>query len=83
MTDPVHRVFAETLNVPVERITDETAPDNTTEWDSLKAMDLVAAIEEAFSVELTTAEIMAMRSVGRARAVLQKKGVVLVSNYRS
>jgi acyl carrier protein len=77
MTDPVHRVFAETLNVPVEDITEDTAPENTAAWDSLKAMDLVSAIEEAFSVELTTAEIMAMRSVGRARAVLQKKGVAL------
>jgi acyl carrier protein len=75
MTDIIYKVFAETLNVPMERITDETAPDNTAEWDSLKAMDLVAAIEEAFSVELTTAEIMAMRSVGRARAILKKKGV--------
>jgi acyl carrier protein len=77
MIDPVHRVFAETLNIPVETVTDDTAPDNTAAWDSLKAMDLVAAIEEAFSVELTTAEIMAMRSVGRARAVLKKKGVAL------
>jgi acyl carrier protein len=77
MIDPVHRVFAETLNIPVESVTDDTAPDNTAAWDSLKAMDLVAAIEEAFSVELTTAEIMAMRSVGRARAVLKKKGVAL------
>jgi acyl carrier protein len=78
MTDRVHQVFAETLRIPAERITDDTAPDNTPEWDSLKAMDLVAAIEEAFSVELTTAEIMAMRSVGRARVVLKKKGVVSV-----
>jgi acyl carrier protein len=77
MTDLVRQVFAETLNIQVERITDETAPDNTNEWDSVKAMDLVAAIEEAFSVELTTAEIMAMRSVGRARAVLKKKGVMV------
>jgi acyl carrier protein len=77
MTDLVRQVFAETLNIQIERITDETSPDNTSEWDSVKAMDLVAAMEEAFSVELTTAEIMAMRSVGRVRAVLKNKGVMV------
>jgi acyl carrier protein len=75
MTDRLATVFAETLKLPVSVISDETSPENTMQWDSLAAMDLVTAIEEMFSVELSTREIMAMMSVGIVRLVLRKKGV--------
>lgn len=67
--------FAEALGVPAERLDDTTSPDNTPEWDSMAAMTLVAALEETFAVELTTAEIMRMRNIGVAREVLRGKGV--------
>ncbi|MBV8564866.1 MAG: acyl carrier protein [Methylobacteriaceae bacterium] len=75
VADLVHQVFAQVLKLAPSDITDETSPDNTSQWDSLAAMNLVAAIEEGFSVELTTREIMSMRTVGMARLVLRKKGV--------
>lgn len=76
VTDPVYQLFADVLAVPPASISDETCPENTPQWDSLKAMNLVAAIEETFAVELTTTEIMAMRSVGLVRAVLKKKRAI-------
>ena len=41
------------------------------------AMRLVAAIEADFNVRLTTKEIMKMRTIGIARAVLKEKGVTV------
>ncbi len=38
-------------------------------------MRLVAAIEGEFSVRLSTKDIMKMRSIGLARAVLREKNV--------
>ena len=76
MTDKLILVFAETLGVDPSTLSDESTPDNTEKWDSVNAMDLVASIEEAFSIELTTKEIMSMRSIGLARSVLAKKGVL-------
>jgi len=38
-------------------------------------MNLVAALEDTFGVELTTTDIMRMRSVGIVRDVLRAKGV--------
>ena len=76
MTDKLILVFAETLGVDSSTLSDESTPDNTEKWDSVNAMDLVASIEEAFSIELTTKEIMSMRSIGLARSVLAKKGVL-------
>jgi len=73
--DRLRGVFAEVLGLPPDRVTDATSPDSTSEWDSLAAMNLVAALEETFGVELTTTEIMRMRSVGIVREVLRAKGV--------
>ena len=75
MTDRLLGVFAEVLELPSERLNEQTSPENTSEWDSLAAMTLVALLEETFSIELTTGEIMRMRTIGAVRAVLRAKGV--------
>jgi acyl carrier protein len=72
--DLVVNVFSATLGVPVADINDETSPDNTKQWDSLQAMNLVVALEEAFNVQFSTKEIMSMRTVGLVRKVLRQKG---------
>jgi acyl carrier protein len=63
------------LGIPVETITDETSPENTTQWDSLNSMNLVVALEDAFNVRLSTKEILSMRTVGMVRKVLRTKGI--------
>lgn len=75
MTDRVAEVFAFTLNVDRECISDETAPHNTPQWDSLAAMHLAIAIQEEFAVKLTTRDILAMRSVALVKQVLRQRGV--------
>ncbi len=75
--DPLVQIFAETLDVPVGDLSDESSPDTVGSWDSLAAMALVVAIEEEFGVNLSTREIMKMSSIGLARDVLKSKGVEL------
>jgi acyl carrier protein len=75
MTMRVAKVFAEVLGISAEQITDETSPDNTPQWDSMAAMNLVVVIEDEFDVRFSTAEIVSMRNVGIVRKVLQAKGV--------
>lgn len=74
-TSGVAKVFSEVLGIPVEGITDETSPENTPQWDSLQAMNLVVALEAAFNVRLSTKEIVSMRTVGLARKVIKGKGI--------
>jgi acyl carrier protein len=73
--DRLAQVFAVVLKLPAEALSDDTAPENTPSWDSLAAMELVSQIEETFGVQLSTREIMKMRSLGLARALLRGKGV--------
>ena len=49
MQDRLVEVFAQGLGIDSERLSDETNPDNTPEWGSLAAMELVALLEEAFA----------------------------------
>ncbi len=75
MSDRLLEVFADGLGVPAQNLSDETNPDNTPQWDSLAAMQLVSLLEDSFDVRLKTGDIMKMRSIGIARAVLRAKGV--------
>lgn len=75
MSDRLIDTFAEGLELPAEALDDDTSPKNTRNWDSFRAMNLVALIEETFEVRLTTREIMKMRSIGIARQVLRDKGI--------
>ena len=74
MTTRVARVFSEVLGVSPAQITDETSPDNTPQWDSMAAMNLVVAIEDEFDIRLSTAEIVSMRNVAIVRKVLNTRG---------
>jgi acyl carrier protein len=75
MTDKLLDVFSEGLELPTDVLSDETSPKNTTEWDSLAAMNLVTLIEDTFDVRLKTKDIMRMQTIGIAREVLRAKGV--------
>ena len=71
----IHALFAEALRIPVERITDESTPDNTPEWDSLGGMNIVSLLEDELDIEFSTKEMMQMKSVAAAREILRAKGV--------
>ncbi|HEY7167860.1 MAG TPA: acyl carrier protein [Candidatus Binatia bacterium] len=77
MTDPLTQTFAAVLKLDPNSLTDETSPENTPAWDSLRALQLVTAIEETFNVELATTDILRMRNLGMVRNVLRRKGVTV------
>ena len=76
MNDVLLSLFADVLQVDVAQVNDDSSPDNLPQWDSLAAMGLVVAIEEAFDVELSTKEIMKMTTVGIARQTLREKDLI-------
>ncbi len=68
-------LFANLLQEPIESINEETSPRNTRSWDSLKHLELVMAIEGAFSVQFGMPEIVGLNSLGSIRKMLKLKGV--------
>lgn len=45
------------------------------QWDSLKHMGLIVALEKHYSIELSGDEIAEMTSVGAIQTILKKHGV--------
>ena len=77
MTKNLEQLLAELLQIPVAEVTDQLAMQDLEVWDSLKHMELIAAIEHQLSIELTFEEIVAMRSVGDIKRVLNSRGVAV------
>ena len=73
----LEQLFAELLHIPVTKITVDLAMKDLDVWDSLKHMELIAALEQQFDLQLTFDEIVAMRSIGDIKRVLSNKGVAV------
>lgn len=66
-SDRVKTIVSQIMGVPLSTLNDESSPDVIEAWDSLKHMNLVLALEEAFGVRFTDEQILSMSSV---RAIL-------------
>ena len=50
MEEKLKEIFSAVLNIPLTKINENTSPDTVAGWDSLKQMNLIAAIEEEFNI---------------------------------
>lgn len=71
----LHEVIGGALKVPAASISDASSPETLRRWDSLRHLDLMNTIEDAYAVRFSTAEMMQARSVGDIRQLLREKGV--------
>jgi acyl carrier protein len=69
-------LVGEVLAVDPGELTDDSGPLTMEAWSSLKHLELVVTLEEAFGVSLSRADIVAMRSMADIRAMLVGKGAV-------
>jgi acyl carrier protein len=71
----LEQVFADVFRRPEEAFSAESTPQTVTGWDSLKHIELVMAVEQAFKVRFGAAELATLRSLGQFRQLLLRKGV--------
>jgi acyl carrier protein len=76
VNDKVKILLAEVLQMPLEKISDDLAMNDVEVWDSLKHMELIGSMEQAFGIEFTFEEIVTMKSVPEIRRVLKEKGAI-------
>jgi acyl carrier protein len=72
MKERVYKVISQVFNVPIEKINEESSPDNIETWDSLKHMNMVLALEEEFNVQFGEEQILEMLNVGLIIEVLKE-----------
>ena len=75
MDEKINRLFAEVLQIPAGTITDDLKMKDVDVWDSLKHMELIVSLEQAFDVQLSFDEIVVMQSVQEIKRVLKSRTV--------
>ncbi|OGS35842.1 MAG: hypothetical protein A2293_07240 [Elusimicrobia bacterium RIFOXYB2_FULL_49_7] len=73
MQDKLFGVFSRIMGIAPEKVTLQTSTDNLEGWDSLKHLNLVMALEEAFSVRFSEEDIVQMLSIGQIMKKLAEK----------
>lgn len=75
MKDKVLRIVSQVMDESVEQLDENSSPDSVENWDSLKHMNLVLALEEEFNITFLDEEIVEMLSVGIIIETLKEKGL--------
>lgn len=71
--ESVKQIVSDILGVPEDRLGPETEMQNTPEWDSLRHMQLVLALEQNFGVgPLSAEDIVAMTSFANIASILDR-----------
>ena len=65
-------IFCEVMGVEASSVSDATAYSTFSQWDSLKHMEMVARIEEAFGIDLDIEDVIAMETLGRVKEVVAR-----------
>lgn len=72
--DRLLRMVAGVFGVTPDALSEESAPETVTNWDSLGHLNLVMAIEDEFGVSLSAEDVLAMRDVRSIRGILHRSG---------
>lgn len=62
MGDRIKKVMADVLGIDEASITESSSPDTIKNWDSLRHMNLIVALEEEFDVQFDETEMAEMTS---------------------
>jgi len=69
-------VFADTFGIDEAQVAG-LKYQSIEQWDSVGHMTLVAAIEDAFGIEMDTDDIIDLSSFDKAKEIVAKYGIVL------
>lgn len=73
----LYNIIGKVLGVDPRALDDESNAQNTPNWDSLRHIEVIFAVESAFHVRFTMPEIANLRKLGDIRGVLLAKNVRL------
>lgn len=73
MNEKLRSVVAEVLGIPVGQVTESTSADTEDAWDSLRHMNIIFALEDAFGILFTDDEINRLVSVAQIEEIVAGK----------
>lgn len=63
MTPKIFEIVALIMGVQVDAVSELSSPENLENWDSLRHMKLILALEESLGIQFTEDQIVGVRSV--------------------
>lgn len=75
MAERLEDVIGSVLNVSAEELSDDSSSENTQNWDSLRQLSILLALESAYGISITTDEAVDMNSIAAIKAVLKQHGM--------
>ncbi len=66
-------IIARIMKVPADQINETSSPETVPQWDSLKHIQLILAIEEAFGLQFADQEIVGIKDVRSLLSLLRQK----------
>jgi acyl carrier protein len=70
--DKINKILEEVLNVSAVEAQENLGMDDVSDWDSLTHMNLIVAIEDEFTIEISGDDIAEMISFDAIRTTVQK-----------
>jgi acyl carrier protein len=71
----LYQLIGKVLGVDPSMLNEESNAQNTPKWDSLRHIEVVFAMENAFHVRFTMPEIASLRKLSDIRKLLEAKNV--------
>ena len=75
MSEKLYQVISNVFNVDVNRINDETSPENLEELNSFNFYVLLDEIEKEFEMKFDLDELLGIKKVGDLKKIFTKHGI--------
>jgi len=73
MEEKIKQTMAAVFSIDVSEISDNASPEIIENWDSLRHMNLLVALEEEFKIEFTDNEIVAVINFLSLKTIINDK----------
>ena len=73
MTEEIKFIIAQVMSIDINDVLDEASPENTSNWDSIRHMELLTKLEQAYSVKFDVNEMIEMMSLPAIIEILKGK----------
>ena len=75
MSEKLYQIVSEVFNVELNKINDDTSPENLEEWDSFNFYVLLDQIENKFNIKFDLDETLEIKKIGDFKKLLEKHGI--------
>ena len=73
MTDQLHEIVADIFDLRSENVSDELTPEDVALWDSLNHLKLITAVEQAYGIQFTMAEMQSVDRISKLRSLVESR----------